>query len=105
MKIDAEFPDGMSLEALLKHIKKVTTDASYTGIPIYVDPRGSFEAKNTMESRVDLNFKGQTIGTVLATALRPNGLSFHVHDGFLLISSRTAVLERRVEDIDRKLDG
>ena len=38
--IDAQFPDGTTLEQLLKHIKQETSDANPPGIPIYVNPAG-----------------------------------------------------------------
>jgi hypothetical protein len=103
--IDADLPNGSTLETLLKHIKKVTTNATDPGIPIYVDPIGLTEAGNMdMATQVKLNYKKQSIRTILELTLRPLGLSYDVRDGFLMISSRTAVLEHRVEEIDRKLD-
>jgi RNA polymerase sigma factor (sigma-70 family) len=105
MRIDAEFPKGANLEILLKHIKQVTTDATYPGIPIYVDPIGLAEANKTMGTAVELNYKQQPIGSVLYYSLRPLGLSFCIRDGFVRITSRTGVLENRVEEIDRKLDN
>jgi hypothetical protein len=102
--IDVVYPEGGNLEVLLKHIKKVTTDEKYPGIPIYVDPFGLSEVDKTMSTKVALDFKQQSIRSVLHYSLRPLGLSYDVRDGFLMISSRTGILENRVEDIDRKLD-
>jgi hypothetical protein len=46
----------------------------------------------------------QPIRIVLSDSLRSLGLMYDVRDGFLMISSRTTILEHRVEEIDRKLD-
>jgi RNA polymerase sigma factor (sigma-70 family) len=100
----ADFPQVAKLETLLKHIKQVTTDANYSGIPIYVDPVGLSDAKLTVASELREIPNQQPIRIVLEYALRPVGLSYQVRDGFLMISSRTAILENRVEEIDRKLD-
>ncbi len=103
-RIDAQFPKGATLETLLRHIREVTKDATYPGIPIYVDPLGLAEAHKTMGTEVELNYKQQPIEAVLFYSLRPLGLSYSIRDGFVRISSRTATLESRVEEIDRKLD-
>ncbi len=104
MPINAKFPDGATLSQLLKHIKQSTTDATFPGIPIYVDPVGLAEANRNMTTEIKLDYTQQPIRTILNFALRANGLAFEVRDGFLRVSSRTAILESRVEDIDRKLD-
>ena len=36
--------------------------------------------------------------------LKPLGLSYIVKDGFLMIDSRSAITETRVEEVERKLD-
>jgi RNA polymerase sigma factor (sigma-70 family) len=108
MDIDADFPKSGTLATLLKHIKKVTTDATFPGIPIYVDPIGLAETNLNMETEIKLDYKSlpiqQNIKMALTYALRAHGLSYEVRDGFLMISSRTGILESRVEEIDRKLD-
>ncbi len=102
--IDAALPARATLETLLKHIKQHTTDATYTGIPIYVDPIEVSLAKLTMPVDVPVELQKRPIRTVLDSTLRPQGLSYDVRDGFLMISSRTAILEHRVEEIDHKID-
>jgi RNA polymerase sigma factor (sigma-70 family) len=104
MKVGADFPKTASLETLLKTIKKITTDATYSGIPIYVDPAGIKDVKLTMETQIAEIPDQQPIRNILSNSLRPLGLMYDVRDGFLMISSRTAILEHRVEEIDRKLD-
>ena len=103
-RIDAQFPKGATLETLLKHIKQVTADGTYSGIPIYVDPVGLAEANKTMGTEVELNYKQAPIEEVLKYTLRPLGMSYCVRDGFVWVSSRTGTLENRVEEIDRKLE-
>jgi hypothetical protein len=108
MPIGADFPKDGTLQALLKHIKKVTTDATFPGIPIYVDPIGLAENNVTMAREIKIDFEKvpiqQNIKMALTYALRANGLSYEVRDGFLMISSRTVILENRVDEIERKLD-
>ncbi len=104
MVVGADFPKVASIETLLKTIKKITADETYSGIPIFVDPAGITDAKVTMASEV-VDIPGQQpIRIVLSDSLRSLGLMYDVRDGFLMISSRTAILEHRVEEIDRKLD-
>jgi RNA polymerase sigma factor (sigma-70 family) len=102
--IDVVYPEGGTLEVLLKHIKKVTTDQNYPGIPIYVDPKGLGEVNKTMSDEIKLDFKQKSIRTILYTALRKMGLSYCVHDGFLMVSSRDEILDTRIEEIESKLD-
>ena len=102
--IDAKFPEGTTLEQFLKHIKQQTTEAIPPGIPIYVSPLGLQEANKSMESATaDFNKKAP-VRVILERTLQGTGLSFAVGDGFLMIDSRTGILERRVEQIDRKLN-
>jgi RNA polymerase sigma factor (sigma-70 family) len=102
--IDVHFPDGGTLEMLLKHIKLVTTDENYPGIPIYVDPKGLADVNKTMSDAIKADYKARTIRTILYDALRPLGLSYCVHDGFLMVSSRDEILDARIEEIESKLD-
>jgi RNA polymerase sigma factor (sigma-70 family) len=104
LNIDAEFPKGTTLEGILKHIKQTTTDAAFSGIPIYVNPVGLQEAKQTLTMDVIIKLKQQPVRVVLRQALDGSGLSYFVRDGFLMIDSRSAVLESRIEELDRKLD-
>ncbi len=105
MIIDADFPEGRTtLDKFLKHIKQSTTDTSFSGIPIYVDPAGLAEVKKTISTEVTFLEKKQTVRSFLDSTLRQIGLSYRVHDGFLMVSSHVAIVESRVEEIDRKLD-
>jgi RNA polymerase sigma factor (sigma-70 family) len=102
--IDAEFPDGTTLRDILKHIKRETTDASFPGIPIYVDPAGLIEVKTKIETQVVINQKQKPVRLILNEALMGTGLSFIVRNGFMSIDSRIGITEWRVEQLDRKLN-
>jgi RNA polymerase sigma factor (sigma-70 family) len=102
--IDANLPEGTTLEQLLKYIKQKTTEAIPPGIPIYVNPIGVEEANKNMQSAVAGFSKKAPVRVILEHALLGTGLSFTVGDGFLMIDSRTGILERRVADIDHKLN-
>jgi RNA polymerase sigma factor (sigma-70 family) len=103
LRIDAEFPKGIALVDLLKHIKKETTKAQPPGLPIYVNPIGLEELKRVMGFIVTVNHKQQPVRDILQQALGDAGLKFAATDGFLMIDSRTGILEIHVKEIDRKL--
>jgi hypothetical protein len=88
----------------LKHIKRETTDASFPGIPIYVDPAGLIEVKTKIETQVVINQKQKPVRLILNEALMGTGLSFIVRNGFMSIDSRIGITEWRVEQLDRKLN-
>jgi hypothetical protein len=104
LRIDAEFPKGIALVDLLKYIKQETTKAQPPGLPIYVNPIGLEELKRVMGFIVTVNHKQQPVRNILQQALGDAGLKFAATDGFLMIDSRTGILEIRVKEIDRKLD-
>jgi hypothetical protein len=51
-RLDLEYPNGISLEQYLKAIKKATTSKDYSGIPIYVNPRGLQDSQIMMTHNV-----------------------------------------------------
>ena len=102
--IDAEFPKPIALDQFLKHIKQETTKARPPGIPIYVNPIGLQDAEKDMDFAVTLNQKQKPVREILTQGLMGTGLSFAVRDGYLMIDSRTGILEIRVQQIDQKLD-
>ena len=104
LRIDAEFPKGIALVDLLKHIKQETTKAQPPGISIYVNPIGLEELKRVIGFIVTVNHKQQPVRNILQQALGDAGLKFAATDGFLMIDSRTGILEIHVKAIDRKLD-
>jgi RNA polymerase sigma factor (sigma-70 family) len=105
--IDAEFPQGITLEQLLKLIKQQSTDAEFPGIPIYVSPLGLQDVNASMTSKVVINVKQKPIHDIL-NALIPMQLTTSVRDGFLMIDSvngyRMTEIEQRVLQIDEKVD-
>jgi RNA polymerase sigma factor (sigma-70 family) len=104
LRIDAEFSKGIALGDLLKHVKQETTKAQPPGLPIYVNPIGLEELKRVMGFIVTVNHKQQPVRSILQQALGDAGLKFAATDGFLMIDSRTGILEIHVKEIDRKLD-
>jgi RNA polymerase sigma factor (sigma-70 family) len=101
--IDLKLPDPVQLDAFLKAVKQATTDKNFMGIPIYVDPVGLQEVGLSIDSHVSVHRSGRA-GVVLRETLRPFRLSFIVRDGFLMISSRENNNERRIEELDQKVD-
>jgi RNA polymerase sigma factor (sigma-70 family) len=95
--------DDLPVDRLLKHIKQSTTDATYHGIPIYVDPVGLQNVQASMASRVSIPKKG-SVEYILSFALRECRLSYLVKDGFLMISSRDDITERKLNDLDEKME-
>ena len=96
------YPDGASLEQLLKDIKFHSTGQPKlpAGIPIYVDPIGLSEADKTMASTVRKQPPDQklTLREHLKRVLKPLGLDFTIRDGFLMITSQEALDERSDDD-------
>jgi RNA polymerase sigma factor (sigma-70 family) len=102
--VSMAFANKTPLNDVLKYIKEATTTPTYTGIPIYVEPKGLQDAKVTINSPVELNQEGVPLRKSLYQALKPLGLSYVVKDGFLMIDSRASVTEMRLEEVERKLD-
>jgi hypothetical protein len=98
------FANKTPLDDVLKYIKAATTTKTYTGIPIYVEPKGLQDAKVTIHSTVELDQQGVPLRRSLYQVLKPLGLSYVVKDGFLMIDSRANVTEMRLEEVERKLD-
>ncbi len=102
--IELDPANVFQLDQLLKHIKQATTDAQFPGIPIYVSPFGLQEAGVGFHSDISVGKGKQTVRTILWWGLHPLKLSYIVKDGFLMIDSRSAITEIRVEEVERKLD-
>lgn len=86
------YPDGATLEDMLKDIKARTTGKPKlkSGLPIYADPVGLQEANQTMTSTVkrpELTDR-MTLGDQIRQALEPLGLVYMVRDGFMMITSK-----------------
>jgi hypothetical protein len=84
-EVELDLPEKASLGAVLKAIKKVTTDTTFTGIPIYVEPFGLEEVGRQRNIHPDsklldfvVDLKGIRVGKVrdlLHRALRQYQLS------------------------------
>jgi len=98
------FPKKTPLDDVLKYIKVATTTPAFSGIPIYVEPLGLQEANKSLNSTIELDRADLPLKTSLRLILKPLGLSYIVKDGFLMIDSRSAITETRVEEVERKLD-
>jgi hypothetical protein len=89
--LDLTYPDGASLEDVLKELKRATTGKPKlpAGIPIYVDPMGLQEANRTMKSQVRRPGppSASTLGEHLRRVLEPLGLCYQIMDGLLMITA------------------
>ena len=81
------FAPETPLGDVLKYIKQATTTATYSGIPIYVDPIGLQEAERSLESTVQMDLEGVPLGRTLQLMLAQLGLVYWVEDGMLYITS------------------
>jgi hypothetical protein len=98
------FPNEIPLDDVLKYIKQATTTPTYPGIPIYVEPLGLQEVKQSISSTIQFDREHVPLKTTLRLILKPLGLSYMVKDGFLTIDSRSSITETRVEEVEHKLD-
>ncbi|MDG3006526.1 RNA polymerase sigma factor [Paludisphaera mucosa] len=104
--IDLDFPEGIDLEDLLKHVKKVTSSADDDGIPFYVNPVGLGVTQQTMSSvRMTLISKEKPLGEALKGYLGTLNLGYVIKDGYVLIDSRAATAEARIDVLEAKLDA
>jgi RNA polymerase sigma factor (sigma-70 family) len=102
--IAMSFPNEIPLDDVLKYIKQATTTPTYPGIPIYVEPQGLQEVKQSVGSTIKFDREHVPLKTTLRLILKQLGLSYMVKDGLLMIDSRSAITESRVEEVERKLD-
>ncbi len=90
--ISMSFNEETPLEDALKYIKQATTTATYSGIPIYVDPSGLHEADKTMSSTVrNMELEGVPLKVTLGLLLKQLDLGYSVQDGMLKIGSAITV--------------
>jgi hypothetical protein len=102
--VSMSFANKTPLDDVLKYIKAATTTPAFPGIPIYVEPLGLQEANKSINSTIQFDREGLPLKTSLRMILKSLGLSYIVKDGFLMIDSRSAITETRVEEMERKLD-
>jgi len=101
--VDLDF-DQISLEDLLKHIRKLTTTPGYPGVPIYVDPLGLSVTGRAMGDSAFIHSKGRPLGEGLSEFLAMFDLGYAVHDGFVMVHSRAAAADRKIDAVEAKLD-
>jgi hypothetical protein len=103
-----DFANQTPLDDILKYIKQATwkgrkpTDA---GIPIYVDPVGLQEAKQTLASTVRMNISGSPLKVTLPQLLGQLGLAYIVKDEVLIISSLNGIERERNEAATLAVDA
>lgn len=102
--VDLGLAGPTPLGVVIKAVEGASGGPGEVGIPIRVNPEGLAEVKLTIDSPVSVPGGKAPLRTALASALRPLGLSFAVRDGILTIDSRTALMESRLGDMERKLD-
>jgi hypothetical protein len=84
--IPLRFPQETPLEDILTYIRQATMDDDgRPAIPIYVDPVGLRNARQTMQSKVSIDREGAALKHSLRMCLKKLGLAFSVRDGWLMI--------------------
>jgi hypothetical protein len=87
--ISMSFAEDTPLEDVLKYVKQATTTATYSGIPIYVDPIGLQEAEKSMTSTVrNMDLEGVPLRRTLQLLLDQLDLWYFVEDGMLYITAK-----------------
>jgi RNA polymerase sigma factor (sigma-70 family) len=89
-RMTASFPRDVPLENVLKYIKSITQSEELdlpSGIPIYVDPIGLEETKNSLASPVMFAVEAIPLKDALRLVLDQLGLTYTVKDGLLTITS------------------
>jgi RNA polymerase sigma factor (sigma-70 family) len=103
--IDLKLPKEVTLSEFLKAVKQATTDANFTGLPIYVEPFGiPDEVQGFLKSKVYPPSGPAPLRMTLRQTLRQQRLSFAVKDGFLLVSTLDDINQQRLEGLEKKVD-
>jgi len=89
--VPVNFPDGTSLQDLVKFVRESTRDVGNglpRGIPIYVDPQGLNDVDKTMASTVTIDLDGIPLGKALRLAVQTLGMVVELDkDGLVTITS------------------
>lgn len=101
--IDLEF-DRISIEDLIVHLRKVTSTPELPQLPIYVDPVGLSVADKTLLDAGSIHSKGRPAGEALKEFLATLNLGCAVQHGWLVIDTRAAAADRRIDASEAKLD-
>ncbi|MGP0062339.1 MAG: RNA polymerase sigma factor [Isosphaeraceae bacterium] len=85
--VSMSFANETPLDDILKYIKQATTSATFSGVPIYVDPVGLQEAERSLNSTVTIDVEGVPLRRTLQLILTQLRLVYFVEDGVLVITS------------------
>jgi hypothetical protein len=85
--IDMAFPDGDSLNDVLKYVRAATSTPSFPGLQVHVEPAGLEKAKQSLTSRVTIDLERVPLRTTLKVVLKQLGLAYKVWNGFVVITS------------------
>jgi hypothetical protein len=97
--VPMHFSNETPLEDVLKSLRKSVRRSDGTRLPIYLDPVGLIEAEKTMASPISLDLDGVPLRASLRLLLMQLGMTYHVTDGLLLITSESS------EDASYHLDN
>jgi RNA polymerase sigma factor (sigma-70 family) len=95
--ISVVFPHETPLEDVLKYIQSATSSKGDSGLPIYVDPRGLEDQKESLKSTVIINLEGIPLRTTLHLILKQLHLAYCVRDGVVIVSSAWGIKQELVE--------
>jgi hypothetical protein len=85
------FPNETPLDNVLKYIQSSTKSPEMPkGIPVYVDPIGLQESEKSLTSSVRIDLDGVPLRRTLQLVLKQLGLSYHVEDGMIFITSEVS---------------
>jgi RNA polymerase sigma factor (sigma-70 family) len=109
--IDIDFPEVLTFEDFLNRMIEISKRGGKERVPMYVDPLGLQEAGAAMNSSVTIDVKSlhsekqkQKVRHFLSWHLARSQLAYYVRDGFLLITSRVAANEAKIELLEEKLE-
>ncbi len=94
--ISMSFNSETPLDDVLKYIKQATTSPTYSGIPIYVDPKGLQEAERSVNSTIQIDLEGIPLRRTLQLLLTQLGLAYYVEDGILVITSEDSASQQHL---------
>jgi hypothetical protein len=95
--ISMSFANETPLDDVLKYIKQASTTKTYSGIPIYVDPKGLKDVEKNLTSTVAIDLEGIPLKTTLRLLLKQLDLAYCIRDGVLIISSVPGIAEELQE--------
>jgi len=101
--VDLKF-DRVSIEDLIVHLRKVMSTPDLPQLPIYVDPVGLSVADKTLLDAASVYSQGRPAGEALREFLATFNLGYAVQHGWLVIDTRAAAADRRIDAVETRLD-